>query len=291
MEQQRANTAGMKITGNTRVFCIVGDPVAQVKAPEVYNHLFQQHGVDAVVVPMKVAPPQLAGFVRNAFAADNLGGMWVTIPHKAAMRGLMDRCDPLAQIAGAVNAVRRGADGAIEGALFDGIGFVKGLDHFNIPVAGQRVLVLGAGGGGQAVAAALAQRGPAQLVLHNRTPARAAELVARLVPSFGPAVTAAATNDPAGFDLIVNCTSQGLKPDDALPVDVARIDAGASVVDIIMKPTPLLAACAARGITAHPGYEMLVQQIPEYLKFMGLPQVAAVLQEDLSPVRALLGVR
>ena len=66
----------MKITGTTRVFLIVGDPVVQVKAPEVYNHLFQLHGVDAVVVPMKVAPAQLAGFVRNAFAAQNLGGMW-----------------------------------------------------------------------------------------------------------------------------------------------------------------------------------------------------------------------
>ena len=140
----------MTITGTTRVFMIVGDPVAQVKAPQVYNHLFAQNGIDAVLVPMKVPPAQLAGFVRNAFAAQNVGGMWVTIPHKAAMQGLMDRCDPLAQLAGAVNAVRRGDDGQIEGALFDGIGFVKGLDHFGVPVAGRRVLVLGAGGGGQA---------------------------------------------------------------------------------------------------------------------------------------------
>ena len=281
----------MSISGHTRVFMIVGDPVAQVKAPQVYNHLFQQHGVDAVVVPMKVAPAQLAGFVRNAFAAQNVGGMWVTIPHKAAMQGLMDRCDPLAQLAGAVNAVRRGDDGCIEGALFDGIGFVKGLDHFGISVAGQRVLVLGAGGGGQAVAAALAQRGPALLALHNRSTARAADLVARLAPHFGTAVAVAATNDPAGFDLVVNCTSLGLKDDDALPVDVARIAPGARVVDIIMKTTPLLAACAARGITAHAGYEMLVQQIPEYLKFMGYPQLADVLQADLSPVRTLLAPR
>ena len=281
----------MTLSGTTRVFMIVGDPVAQVKAPQVYNHLFEQHGIDAVVVPMKVPPAQLAGFVRNAFAAENVGGMWVTIPHKAAMQGLMDRCDPLAQIAGAVNAVRRGDDGKIEGALFDGIGFVKGLDHFGISVAGKQVLVLGAGGGGQAVAAALAQRGPQRLALHNRTTARAAELVARLAPSFGNALTVAANNDPAGFDLIVNCTSQGLKEGDALPVDVARIDAGAQVVDIIMKPTPLLAACAARGITAHAGHEMLVQQIPEYLKFMGYPQLAEVLQADLSPVRTLLGLR
>ena len=280
----------MPITGHTQVFMIVGDPVAQVRAPEVYNHLFQRHGVDAVLVPMKVPPQQLAGFVRHAFGAQNLGGLWVTIPHKAAMQGLMDHCDPLARMAGAVNAVRRGADGRIEGALFDGVGFAKGLDHFGIPVAGRRVLVVGAGGGGQAVAAALAQRGAAHLAVYNRSADRAAALVARLRPHFGPAVALAESADPAGFDLIVNCTSQGLQPGDALPVDVARVDDGAAVLDIIMtrQPTPLLQACAARGIAAHAGFEMLVQQIPEYLRFFGLPALAATLQEDLSEVRQLL---
>lgn len=280
----------MNITGSTRVFAIVGDPVVQVRAPEVYNHLFRTHGVDAVVVPAKVPAAQLAAFVKNTLLAENFGGLWVTIPHKAAMLKLMDRCDPLAQIAGAVNAVRRNADGSLEGALFDGVGFAKGLDHFGISVTGRRVLVVGAGGGGQAVAAALAQRGAAHLAVFNRTEARAADLVALLRPHFGKAVAVAPSADPAGYDLIVNCTSQGLKPDDALPFDPARVDAGAAVVDIIMtrQPTPLLQACAARGIPAHPGFEMLVQQIPEYLRFFGFDAVAQTLQGDLSEVRTLL---
>ena len=280
----------MTITGSTRVFMIVGDPVAQVRAPEVYNHLFQRHGVDAVLVPMKVTPAQLAGFVRQSFEAQNLGGMWVTIPHKAAMQALMGHCDPIAQIAGAVNAVRRGEDGQLEGALFDGLGFAKGLDHFGVAVAGKRVLVVGAGGGGQAVAAALAQRGPARLAIYNRSPARAVELVARLACSYGNAVGLAADADPASYDLVVNCTSLGLKPDDAMPFDAQRVAAGAAVVDIVMtrQPTPLLQACAARGIQAHAGFEMLVQQIPEYLRFFGLPDLASVLQADLSEVRNLL---
>lgn len=280
----------MNISGSTRVFVIVGDPVAQVRAPEVYNHLFRRHGVDAVVVPAKVPAGHLAGFVTYALRAENFGGLWVTIPHKAAMLKLMDRCDPLARIAGAVNAVRRNADGSLEGALFDGVGFAKGLDHFGIPVANRRVLVVGAGGGGQAVAAALAQRGAAHLAVFNRTAARATELVELLKPTFGAAVVVAPTADPAGYDLIVNCTSQGLKPDDPLPFDPARVDAGAAVVDIIMtrQPTPLLRACAARGVRAHPGFEMLVQQIPEYLRFFGLPEIAQTLQEDMSEVRTLL---
>jgi len=280
----------MPITGKTRVFMIIGDPVAQVRAPEVYNHLFALHGVDAVVVPVKVPAAQLAGFVRHAFEAENLGGFWVTIPHKAAMHDLMQICDPVAQTAGAVNAVRRSPQGGLEGALFDGLGFVKGLDHFGIDVAGRQVLVVGAGGGGQAVAAALAQRGPARLAIANRSTPKAQALVDRLVPRFGPSVVVAASADPAGFDLVVNCTSQGLKADDPLPIDPSRLNPGAAVVDIIMtrEPTPLLRACRERGITAHPGFEMLVQQVPEYLRFFGLPELAATLQADMSPVRELL---
>ena len=280
----------MNITGTTRVFLIIGDPVAQVRAPEVYNHLFRRHGVDAVVVPAKVRAAHLAGFVKNSLLADNIGGMWVTIPHKGAMLALMDHCDPVAQIAGAVNAVRRNEDGSLEGALFDGIGFVKGLDHFGIDVAGRRVLVVGAGGGGHAVAAALAQRRPGCLAVYNRTGSRAAALVDRLKPVYGAAVEVASSADPAGYDLVVNCTSQGLKADDPLPFDPARVDTGSAVVDIIMtrEPTPLLQACAARGIPAHAGFEMLVQQIPEYLRFFGMQQIAQTLQEDMSEVRALL---
>jgi shikimate dehydrogenase len=280
----------MTITGHTRVFMIVGDPVAQVRAPEIYNHIFQRHGVNAVLVPMKVPSRQLADFVRHSFMAENLGGMWVTIPHKTAMQALMDQCDPLAQLAGAVNAVRRNEHGDIEGALFDGVGFAKGLDHFGIALTGRRVLVVGAGGGGQAVAAALATRGVAHLDIYNRSTGRATELVNRLAPAFGSMVAVAQSADPAGYDLIVNCTSQGLKVDDALPFDPRRVDKGAEVVDIIMtrQPTPLLRACAELGVPAHAGFEMLVQQIPEYLKFFGMPELAQTLQGDLSEVRTLL---
>ena len=269
---------------------IIGDPVAQVRAPEVYNHLFARHGVDAVVVPMKVAPTHLEGFVRNAFSAENFGGFWVTIPHKAAMQTLMQVCNPVAEIAGAVNAVRRAADGGLEGALFDGLGFVKGLDHFGVAVEGRKVLVLGAGGGGQAVAAALAARGPARLSIANRSVAKAQAIIDRLKPRYPIALDCTDSTDPAGFDVIVNCTSQGLSQSDALPVDPARLSPGAVVVDIIMtrEPTPLLKACRERGIAAHPGFEMLVQQVPEYMRFFGMPELAGTLQHDLGEVRQLL---
>lgn len=278
-----------RITGSTRVFFILGDPVAQVRAPEVYNHLFERHGVDAVLVPLKLPAAALPGFLEHGMSAENVGGFWATIPHKSALAALLKPTDPVAAIAGAVNAVKRHADGRLEAALFDGIGFVKGLDHFGMAVAGQRVLVVGAGGGGHAVAAALAQRGPAALAVFNRTRSRAEALVARLRPSSG-AARVADSADPAGFDLVVNCTSQGLKPDDPLPFDPQRVDAGAAVVDIIMskQPTPLLRACRERGLRAEAGFEMLVQQVPEYLRFFGFDTIAAALQSELGEVRALL---
>ncbi len=281
------------ITGKTQVFFIIGDPVAQVRAPEVYNHLFREHRIDAVLVPLNLPPAELPGFLQHAMAAGNVGGLWATIPHKPALAELLQPSDPVARVAGAVNAVRRHPDGRLEGALFDGIGFVKGLDHAGIGVTGRRVLVVGAGGGGHAVAAAVAQRAPSFLAVYNRTRERAASLVQRLQPLVGDVAVVAETADPAGFDLVVNCTSQGLKAGDPLPFDPQRVDRGAAVVDIIMsrEPTPVLKACHARGIRAEAGFEMLVQQVPEYLRFMGFEKLAETLQADLSGVRALLQPR
>jgi shikimate dehydrogenase len=280
----------MRITGTTRVFYILGDPVAQVRAPEVYNPLFELHGIDAVLVPLKLPAEALPGFLEHGLRAENVGGLWATIPHKSALAALLKPTDPVAAIAGAINAVKRHPDGRLEAALFDGIGFVKGLDRFGIDVAGRRVLVVGAGGGGHAVAAALAQRGPARLAIYNRSQERARSLADRLQPIAGAAAVVADSADPAGFDLVVNCTSLGLKPDDPLPFDPARVDTGAAVVDILMtrEPTPLLRACRARGLKAEAGFEMLVQQVPEYLRFFGFDSLTESLRSNLDPVRAML---
>lgn len=280
----------MRITGTTQVYFIIGDPVAQVRAPELYNPLFQRFGIDAVLVPLKLAPADLPGFLQHGLAPQNVGGLWATIPHKAQLASLCDVLDPVAQVAAAANVARRRPDGRLEGALFDGLGFVKGLDFQGIPVTGRRVLVVGTGGGGHAVAAAIAQRGPQRLGLYNRTAARAESLRDRLLPLAGSAVHVEHTADATGYDLVINCTSQGLKPGDALPVDPSTLEPGAAVVDIIMsrQPTPLLQACAARGITAHAGFEMLVQQVPEYLRFFGYEAAAQAMEADLSGVRAQL---
>lgn len=280
----------MHINGHTRVFLVLGHPVGQVRAPEVFNPLFQAHGVDAVLVPADVAPARLGDFVRGVFSAANVGGLWLTIPHKAAVLDLLDRVDPLGTRAGAVNAVRRQPDGALEGGLFDGIGLVKALDHLDAATTGRRVLLVGTGGAGMAIAVSLAERALGALTLFDAVPGRAAALAQRLQPHAACPVVAAASGDPAGHDLIVHATPLGLNADDPLPFDVARLDPSATVIDILMKPqaTPLQRACDRRGIACHPGFEMLAQQVPDYLQFFGYPEIAAAVQGDLDPVRRSL---
>ena len=281
----------MQISGSTRVFMILGDPVGQVRAPESFNHLFARHGVDAVLVPALVAPRDFAGFVRHTFLARNIDGLMLTIPHKTAMLALLDRCDRLGGIAQAVNVARRNPDGSIEGALFDGTGFVKGLDHFGIALPGKSALVVGTGGGGVAIAVSLADRGVARLALFDTDAARVAEAAASLRAAWPALDIAAATSaDPVGFDLVVNATPLGLRAGDPLPIDPARMDGGSAVVDILMKnqPTPLVRACAARGIVAHPGYEMMIQQAPETLDFFGLHELARTVAADSSELRLLM---
>jgi shikimate dehydrogenase len=121
-------------------------------------------------------------------------------------------------------------------------------------------------------------------------PGRAAEAVARVRAAFDTDIEPGIDSDPAGFDLVVNATPLGLRPDDPLPLDVARLDAGSAVVDILMKrePTPLLRACRARGITAHPGDEMLLQQMPDYLSFFGFDTIAQAVRDDATELRALM---
>jgi len=281
----------MQITGLTRVFVILGDPVAQVRAPELFNHLFRRHGVDAVLVPAEVAAAELAHFVSGTLAARNVDGFWVTIPHKAALLPLLKSCDERGRVAQAVNAVRRDADGSLHGALFDGLGFVRALDHFGVACAGARALVVGVGGAGSAIAVSLAERGVAELALHDVAPAAAAAVAQRIRSAWPSAnVRVADTSDPAGFDLVVNATPLGLRANDPLPFDAARVAPGAAVVDILMKnqPTPLLLACQRQGARVFPGYEMMIQQASAYLDFFGLHALARTLEEDASEVRRLI---
>jgi len=280
----------MQITGSTELLMIIGDPIQQVRAPEVFNRVFREAGVDAVLIPAWIQGRDVTGFVYSTFEMKNMRGMLVTIPHKVSVMGTLTSHDRLAGVAGAVNAVRRAENGTLDGAFFDGLGFVGGLDHYNIAYVGKRILIVGSGGSASAIAASLADSGAAHIALYDPVAGKAAELAGRIHDAFGVPVVAAASSDAAGFDLVVNATPLGMNPDDAMPFDIDRLESHAAVLDILMKnqPTPLVRAVRARGLQAEPGFEMLIQQTPYYLEFFGFAELARQVRTDASSLRRLI---
>lgn len=285
------------ISGTTDVYLILGDPVEQVRAPESFNPIFARMGIDAVLVPVHVAPENLNAFVKTAFMAKNIKGMWVTIPHKAPIMDVLDSCDDLGRIAGAVNAVRRNADGQIEGGLFDGEGFVAALSYFNIAYAGKRVLILGAGGAAAAIGASMACKSigslvgaSAEVAFYDPAAGKAQAVAARISASAQARVFTVDSSDPAGFDVVINASPLGLKAADPLPCDVSRMEPHAALVDILMKnqPTPFVRAARQLGLVAHPGFEMMIQQTHLYLDFFGFTEAAARVRHDADFVRELI---
>lgn len=274
------------ITGTTRLIGHLGYPTESFKAPMIYNPYFQREGIDAVVVPMGCRSEDYPDFLKLFFRLSNAHGALVTMPHKVTTTGLVDLLSPTAAIAGACNAVRREADGRLSGDMFDGEGFVRGVLRKGHKLAGARALVVGAGGVGSAIAASLAKAGVAELGLFDRQASAAEELGRRLTAHYPALGVATGSNDPEGFDIVVNATPLGMKPGDPLPVDISRLSASAFVGEVVMAQeiTPLLAAARARGCAVQVGTDMLFEQIPAYLEFFGLPSTTA---EDLRAVAKL----
>ncbi|WP_293809978.1 shikimate dehydrogenase [uncultured Bosea sp.] len=274
------------IKGTTRLIGHLGYPTESFKAPMIYNPYFQREGIDAVVVPMGCRSEDYPDFLRLFFRLSNAHGALVTMPHKVTTTGLVDVLSPTAAIAGACNAVRLEADGRLSGDMFDGEGFVRGVLRKGHKLGGARALVVGAGGVGSAIAASLAKAGVAELGLFDMQATNAEELGQRLIAHYPALRVTTGSNDPDGFDIVVNATPLGMKPSDPLPVDISRLPASAFVGEVVMAQeiTPFLAAARARGCAVQVGTDMLFEQIPAYLEFFGLPSTTA---EDLRAVARL----
>ncbi len=259
------------ITGQGKVIGLFGYPTASFKAPMIYNPWFEAHGVDAVVVPLGIHPDDLSLLFRDLFRITALHGALITMPHKMAVAGLVDELTPIAQIAGAVNAVLRRSDGSLLGDMFDGTGFVHGMERKGQPIAGARALVVGAGGVGSAIAASLAAAGPAAITLFDVDAAAADALAERLRAHYPALAVQTGSCDPAGHDIVVNATPLGMKEGDRLPVDIDRIDPDTFVGEVVMREeyTPLLREAQARGCAVQVGADMLFEMVPAYLKFFG----------------------
>jgi shikimate dehydrogenase len=212
-------------------------------------------------------------FLHSIFKLTNIRGALVTMPHKVATVGLLDDLLPTAAIAGACNAVRRMVDGRLQGDMFDGEGFVRGIKRKGFEPKGRRALVVGAGGVGSAIAASLAAAGVLEMDLFDVNDASAQSLASRLMQHYPSMTIHTGSNDPDGYELLVNATPMGMNDGDPLPVDMSRVDPSTFVGEVVMKTdmTAFLKAAQARGCRIQIGSDMLFEMIPAYLEFFGYP--------------------
>ena len=265
------------INGNTELIAHIGYPTHTFKSPMIYNPYFEEAGINAVVVPMGCQAQNYPLFLKSVFTLENIRGALITMPHKVSTVGLLDEVTATVRVAGACNAVKRLADGRLVGDMFDGAGFVRGVQRKGFDLTGKRVLVVGTGGVGCAIAASLAGAGIAAIGLFDLNTAGCEALAQRLKENYPKIDVRTGDRDPAGHDLVVNATPLGMNEGDPLPLDVSRLSPNTFVGEVVMKSetTAFLAAAQARGCRTQVGTDMLYEQIPAYLEYFGLPTTTA----------------
>jgi shikimate dehydrogenase len=257
------------LSGTTRLHVIIGDPIAQVKSPGGITKAFAALGHDAVLVPVQVGVEDLEDFLGVAARLKNLDSIVVTIPHKFACINYCVSTTERARFIGAVNIMRRRNGGGWHGDMIDGFGFLSAVLAKGFKPSGQRVLQIGAGGAGSAIAFAFINAGVRELVLHDTDTDRRDALIGRL-NACAPGVARAGSSDPTGFDLIANASPAGMKPKDPFPVDVTKLTQRMFVACVITEPAvpPLLAAAQVLGCTTSNGIEMYQAAQSAMLDFM-----------------------
>ncbi|MGU7773776.1 shikimate dehydrogenase family protein [Burkholderia sp. MR1-5-21] len=262
------------ITGKTRLFAIVGDPIEQVRSPQVYCAEFANAGFDAVLVPLHVARDEIHEVLPALLRLRNLDGVLVTSPFKADALAIADDVHPRARRVGAVNALRRHPDGRWFGDMFDGEGFVRGILASGHVVRGRRALVLGCGGAGSAIAGALIDAGVAEITVSDPDSERASSVARALLQMSGECRVNAGGADASGKDLIVNASVVGMRDTDGMPADIGPLDARVLVGDVVLRPedrpTALIEHARKYGCSVVTGIDMHSGQVDAILEFFGI---------------------
>jgi len=253
------------ITGRTRIFGLLGHPVHHSLSPAMHNELFRRRRIDAIYVAYDVRPEDRSA-VADAVRVLRVAGVNLTVPFKESVVGGLDRLSPAAEAAGAVNVIVRDGEHLV-GHNTDGDGWLAALrTELGEDVVGRRVVVLGAGGSGRAVAAAAARNGAVAVHLLNRTAVRAERACGTLaarhpVCTFEAGPLGEFPRVAPAADLVVNCTSgEGAPAVAALDVRGLRPGSVWTDANYWMADPPQLAACAARGVRIQRGIGMLIHQ-------------------------------
>jgi shikimate dehydrogenase len=260
------------ITGKSAVYFMLADPVAHTKSPGMFNTKFERDGTDAVMVPISF-PVEQFDAVWTAFKAmRNLKGMIVSVPFKKHVFEACDHANTRAARVQSANAVIRQEDGRFLCDNFDGAGFVTGMQRTGHAIGGKKALLIGAGGAGSSLAYCLAEEGASAVTISDVDQTRVSHLASLVQRSFPNCRTTAGNADPRGFDLVVNATPMGLRPDDPTPIDLNFLEPHMTVVDIIMEPrqTPLLKRAIELGCKVQYGQHMMDCQMDLLAEFLGL---------------------
>jgi shikimate dehydrogenase len=269
------NKGRLSISTKTRLYGVFANGSGERPIPvvDLIDDLIQQRGVDAIFVPFQVTAENLQAALAGMRCLRDFAGFCVAAPHKTTMTSLCDELLPNAAACGAVNAVRFKPGGRLIGEIFDGVGMVQAITAYRDLGADTRVLMIGAGGVGQAIAVALAFEGVGYLTITNRTQAKAdnlAETIRRAVPSC--TVESSANFDPSLFNIVINATPLGLNGIGPMPIDVGQVSNSALVADVVSIPerTELLQAAERRGLDIVRGREMMTPQIEAIADFLGI---------------------
>jgi shikimate dehydrogenase len=267
----------MNIDGNTELIAHIGYPTHSFKSPLIYNPYFEKEGINALVVPMGCKGEHYPAFLKSVFQLTNIRGALITMPHKVTTVGLLDEVTPTVKVAGACNAVKMDAQGRLVGDMFDGAGFVRGVQRKGFNLTGKRVMVVGTGGVGSAIAASMAAEKIAAISLFDVNKASCEALAQRLVKEYPTIQVGIGSNDPEGHDLVVNATPMGMNEGDPLPLDVSRLAPNTFVGEVVMRTemTAFLQAAQQRGCRVQVGSDMLFEQIPAYLEYFGFKTTTA----------------
>jgi shikimate dehydrogenase len=255
---------------------VIGDPVAHSASPQMHNAALEKLGLDVRYTRVHLRPEELAEALKLLPAAGFMG-INATIPHKAALLPLVTRVDEHARRIGAINTVLVEGD-TLTGFNTDGPGLVRAVrSEFGVDLRDLRVMVLGAGGGaGRAIAVQCALERCERLVLVNRSPERAAALLPELAALLGgphvsgplarlshiPWEEEAIRREMDQLDLIINCTSLGMKAGESSPLPSALLQPHLMVYDTIYTAnrTKLCQAAEEAGARAANGFSMLLHQ-------------------------------
>jgi shikimate dehydrogenase len=272
-DPERRRKAGIDVldhlSGATRLFPIVGDPIKFVESPTRLTRTFAERGFNGICVPLQAPADDLDAVMAGLTASRNVDGILVTMPHKFTAFTYCATSSERAKMLGVVSVMRRNPDGTWHGDMLDGLAFVKAQQDHGAQPKGARVLLVGAGGAGSAIAIALLEAGVRELVIHDTSESRVATLL-ELLSRLGDGRASAGLPDPTGCEVVCNATSMGMSDGDPLPVDAALLTSSMFVGDVISGHgvTPFLAAAVAVGCRTANGGHMVQAGLDLMADFM-----------------------